>query len=77
MTNAPARTETRAIEIVREGAHMAEVEVTVIETEGDWSPYLSLFDAEKLEAVTNALKLGDIAEARRLGARVFELRELA
>ncbi len=71
------RTETPSIEIVREGAYMAEVDVTVIETDGGWSPYLSIADAEKLEAVSHALKRGDVAAAKRLGARVFEVREVA
>jgi len=37
-----------------------------------WSPYLSLEDARKLEAVRLALREGNIAEASKYG-RVFEL----
>ena len=76
MTHAPTRTETPTTEIVRQGRHGAEVDVTLIETVGGWSPYLSLADPEKLEAVSLALKQGDIAAARTFGARVYELREV-
>lgn len=76
MTQSPRRIETPTTEIVREGDYVAEVDVTLIETDGGWSPYLSLDDAEKIEAVSLALKRADIAAARRLGARVYELREV-
>ena len=76
MTHAPTKTETPTTEIVREGRYVAEVDVTLIETEGGWSPYLSLADASRLEAVSLALKRADIAAARQLGGRVYELREL-
>jgi hypothetical protein len=59
-------------EIVREGRFVAEVDVTMIETEGGWSPYLSLEDAERLEAVSEALKRGDVRAAQKFG-RVYEL----
>jgi hypothetical protein len=65
-----------ALELVREGQYVAEVEVTLIESESEWSPYLSLQDAEKLEAVRLALRAGDIAAAAKYG-RVFELTPVA
>ena len=61
---------------MREGRYVAEVEVTLIETDGGWSPYPSLVDAEKIEAVSLALKRADVAAVRSLGARVFESREV-
>lgn len=76
MTPAPKKTETPTTEIVREGRYVAEVDVMLVETDGGWSPYLSLDDAEKIEAVSLALKQGDIAAARTLGGRVYELREV-
>lgn len=76
MTHVPKKTETPTTEIVREGRYVAEVDVTLIETDGGWSPYLSLADAEKIEAVSLALKRADIAAARALGGRVYELREV-
>jgi hypothetical protein len=66
-----AMTRSR-IELVREGKYAAEVPVELIEEEGGWSPYLSLDDARKLEAVRLALRKGDIAEASKY-SRVFEL----
>jgi hypothetical protein len=64
------------IELVREGKYAAEVFVELIEEEGGWSPYLSLEDARKLEAVRLALREGNIAEASKYG-RVFELTPLS
>ena len=76
MTNTTTKTETPSTEIVREGRYVAEVDLTLIETDGGRSPYLSLVDAEKIEAVSLALKRGDVATARVLGGRVYELREV-
>ena len=59
-------------EFVREGKYAAEVPVELIEEEDGWSPYLSLDDARKLEAVRLALRQGDVATAAKYG-RVFEL----
>jgi hypothetical protein len=44
--------------LVREGKYAAEVPVDLIEEEGDWSPYLSVDDAQKLDAVRLALRQG-------------------
>jgi hypothetical protein len=60
------------IELVREGKYVAEVSVELIQEEGGWSPYLSLDDARKLEAVRFALREGNIREASKHGL-VFEL----
>jgi hypothetical protein len=64
------------VELVREGKYAAEVSVELIEEQGGWSPYLSLEDARKLEAVRRALREGNIAEASKYG-RVFELTPLS
>jgi hypothetical protein len=58
--------------LVRVGKYAAEVSVDLIEEEAGWSPYLSLADAIKLDAVRKALSDGDIASAAKHG-RVFEL----
>jgi hypothetical protein len=64
---------TRKItKLVREGKYAAEVPVKLIEDETGWSPYLSLDDVEKLDAVRDALEKGDLATAAKYG-RVFEL----
>jgi len=46
--------------------------VNVLDEEGGWSPYLSVEEAKKLDAVRKALRQGDLAVAARYG-RVFEL----
>ena len=62
----------KTLELVREGKYAAEVPVELIEDDTAWSPYLSLEDARKLEAVRLALRAGDIATASKYGC-VFEL----
>jgi hypothetical protein len=66
-----AMTKT-TIKLIHEGRYAAEVPVELIEDDTGWSPYLSLDDAKKLDAVRLALKAGDIAMASKHG-RVFEL----
>jgi hypothetical protein len=66
----------KRLEFIHEGRYAAEIEVTLIESDSEWSPYFSLQDAEKLEAVRLALKRGDIAVAAKHG-RVFELTPVA
>ncbi len=58
--------------MVREGRYVAEVGVELIDTDDDWSPYLSLEDAYKLDDIRDALRQGDLHRASRL-ARVFSL----
>jgi hypothetical protein len=62
--------------LVREGPYIAEVDVTLIETDHEWSPYLSAQDVRKLDEVRLALRRGDLAAAARL-ARVYELKPVA
>ena len=62
----------RHTKFVREGPYAAEVDVELIEADDGWSPYLSLDDARKLDAVREALRRGDIQTASR-HARVFSL----
>ena len=68
--------ERRTIEYVHEGRLVAEVEVTSIETDSEWSPYYSILDVRKLEAAREALRRGDLQAAARLG-RVYELTPVA
>ena len=70
------KTITPSTEIIHEGRYAAEVPVDLIETDSDWSPYLSLEDAEKLDRVRLALRAGDLKTASAL-ARVYELRPVA
>ncbi|MCM3900164.1 MAG: hypothetical protein ND866_00505 [Pyrinomonadaceae bacterium] len=46
----------RHTKLGHEGQYMAEVDVELIETDEDWSPYLSLEDAYKLEDARAALR---------------------
>ena len=62
--------------LVREGKFVAEVQVELVVTDEDWSPYLSLEDAYKLDDVREALRRGDVKSAARF-ARVFTLTPIA
>jgi hypothetical protein len=69
-----AEVSTKAIQkLVREGDLVAEVDVTLIEAEGGWSPYLSLDDAYRLDDVREALRAGDVKSASRLARRIYRL----
>lgn len=58
--------------LIHEGEYAAEVEVELSETDDEWSPYLSLEEAYKLDDVRDALRRGDLRVAAR-HARVFSL----
>lgn len=60
---------------VHEGQYVAEVEVTLMDDDTGWSPYLSVEDANKLDIVRNALRHGNIASAGKHG-QIYELRPL-
>ena len=65
-------TSRATTKLVRAGEYAAEVEVELIEGEAGWPPYLSVGDAEKLDDVREALKVGDLEHAAQM-ARVFRL----
>ena len=62
--------------LIHEGQYLAEVDVELLVTDDEWSPYLSMEDAYKLDDVRKALSKGDTATAARFG-RVFTLTPLA
>lgn len=62
--------------LVRAGNYLAEVNVELVFTDDEWSPYLSVQDARKLDAVRDALEHGDLKTAQR-SARVFILTPVA
>lgn len=68
-----ARAKTK---YVHEGKYVAEVEVSLIEDDTQWSPCLSVEDAYKLDDVREALRKGDIDAASRYG-RIYEMRPVA
>ncbi len=65
-------TKRNSVEMVREGKYIAEVPVELIEDDTGWSPYLTIEETRKLDAVRLALRDGDVAAAAKYG-RVFEL----
>lgn len=69
------RKRSRA-KLVHEGQYVAEVDVELLETEDEWSPYLSLEDAYKLDDVREALRRGDV-KAVAQHAKVFTLTPVA
>lgn len=62
--------------LVHVGEYAAEVEVEMIYTDDEWSPYLSLDDAMKLDDVREALERKDFGTAQKL-SRVYTLSPLA
>jgi hypothetical protein len=64
------------IEYIHEDRLVVEVEVTLIETDSEWSPYYSIEDVRKLEHAREALRRGDLKAAAQLG-RVYELKPVA
>jgi hypothetical protein len=62
--------------LVHEGKYVAEVDVELLETGDEWSPYLSLEDAYKLDDIRDALRRGDVKSAAQHG-RVFTLTPIA
>ena len=66
----------RTVKLIHQGRYAAEIPIELIEDDTGWSPYLSIEDATKLDAVRKALGKGDIAAAAKYG-RVFELVPIA
>jgi hypothetical protein len=65
-------TKRRISKLVHVNEYIAEVDVELIYTEDDWSPYLSTEDALKLDDVRDALMDKDIKRASQL-SRVYKL----
>ena len=53
--------------LIHEGNYVAKVSVTLIESDHEWAPYLSMEDAYKLDDVREALRKGDIKSASQYG----------
>lgn len=69
-------TTKKRTKYLHEGEYVAEVEVELIVDDTEWSPYLSLEDAYRLDDVREALRRGEIAEAAKM-ARVYRLQPVA
>ena len=66
----------RTTKLIHEGDYAAEVDITLIVIEDEWSPYLALQDAYKLDDVCQALRQKDLETAAQL-ARMFRLTPVA
>lgn len=62
--------------LIHEGHYLAEIDVELLVRDDEWSPYLSVADAYKLDDVREALKKGDTTTTARYG-RVFTLTPIA
>lgn len=69
-------TKKKITKLIHEGEYAAEVEIELITTDDEWSPYLSLDDAYKLDDVRQALSQGDLETAVQL-ARVYKMTPVA
>lgn len=66
------KSSRKATKFVHEGQYVAEVDVELITTDEEWSPYLSLNDTYRLDDVRQALRAGDLRAASQ-GSRIFKL----
>lgn len=66
----------RQTKLVQEGEYAAQVEIELIETEDEWSPFLSVEDALKLDQVRQALIQKDLRRASKFG-KVYRLMPVA
>ncbi|MEW6092504.1 MAG: hypothetical protein AB1531_00930 [Chloroflexota bacterium] len=69
-------TKKQTTKLIRFGEYAAEVDVELVYTDDEWSPYLSVDDAMKLDDVREALRQKDFVTATKL-ARVYKLSPLA
>ena len=65
-------TKRHISKLVHVNEYVAEVDIELIYNEDDWSPYLSVEDASKLDDVRDALMRKDIETASQL-SRVYKL----
>lgn len=69
-------THRHTTKLIQEGDFVAEVDIDLIVTDDEWSPYLSLEDAYRLDDVRQALRRGDLKTAAKL-ARLYKLTPIA
>ena len=61
---------------MHEGEYAAELEAELIDDDTDWSPYMSVEDAYKLDNLRDGLQKGDL-KAASCQAKVYELKPVA
>ena len=69
-------TKRHVVKMVHVGEYVAEVDVELVYTDDEWSPYLSLMDALKLDDVREALQRKDVETAAKFG-RVYKMLPIA
>jgi hypothetical protein len=69
-------TTLRKTKYIHEGPFVAEVDVELLDDDTSWAPYLSISDAERLDAVRANLRRGDL-KAASSQARVYTLQPVA
>jgi hypothetical protein len=69
-------THRQTTKLIQEGDFVAEVDIDLIFTDDEWSPYLSLEDAYRLDDVRQALRRGDLKTAAKF-ARLYKLTPIA
>jgi len=69
-------TKRRVSKLVHVGEYVAEVDIELTYTDEEWSPYMSLDDAQKLDDVREALRCDNVEAAAKL-ARVYRLLPVA
>jgi hypothetical protein len=69
-------TKKQTTKLIHFGEYVAEVDVELVYTDDEWSPYLSVSDAMKLDDVREALREKDFVTAAKF-ARVYKLTPLA
>jgi hypothetical protein len=62
----------RFTKLIHEGKYVAEVKVDLIYKDEEWSPYLSLDDAYKLDDIRETLRKGDLKSAAKF-AKIYTL----
>jgi len=62
--------------LIQSGQYVAEVDVELIVNEDEWSPYLTIQDALKLEKVKEALNSNDLDQASNYG-RIYRLEPIS
>ncbi|OQX61110.1 MAG: hypothetical protein B5M51_08725 [Anaerolinea sp. 4484_236] len=69
-------TNKKVKKLIQVGKYIAEVNVTMIYTDDDWSPYLSVEDALLLDEVRESLRRKDFLNAQKK-SQVYTLTPLA
>ena len=65
-------TTQKKTKFIHEGKYVAKVNVELVVNDDEWSPYLTLEDAYKLDDIREALRVGNLKAATKK-AKVYEL----